>query len=254
MARTTLPAIDIIGDSHTAFFGAKKAYVAAARMGLSAARFHTRVHLLHGASLTGVRAYSSTLQIREKIDAVVKTADRLVLALGQVDLEAGFYYKRLIKKEAWSSDEYVSYLIDIYRTFLSTSNFGGCDLALKGVNLTVLSTPLFAKNYVSRLITEGNPKNLDDARAALDAAMLGERAQNDLHLSFNAAVSKLADDFDLRYFDLTDRLAARDDRGLPVTPVVLDRAHQPMKADHHLLPSVAVYRHHYEKLRDTFGL
>lgn len=253
MARPRLPSIDIIGDSHTVFFGAKKVAAATARMWLSGAPFHTRVHLLQGASLTGVRAYSSSLQIREKIDAVVKTADRLVLALGQVDLELGFYYKQVIKKETWTPDGYVAYLTDIYRTFLETSDFGPCTLALKGVNLTVLSTPHFARAYVGRIITEGKPDDIGQAQAALDAAMLNERDQNDLHLSFNANVALLAKQFGLGYFDLTSRLSARDDGGSPVMPAVLDRAHQPMKADHHLLSSIAVYRHHYEALQQTFG-
>src|SRR5690606_15775642 len=123
---------------------------AARRMGINRRlRFSPRVKQVNGASLTGVRKYASTLRLKEIIEAKVKTSSHLVVSLGQVDLELGYYYRQVVKGELWTAADYIEFLVDIYKGLLDGIGVSECQVALKGANLTVLSTPLFTKRYLS---------------------------------------------------------------------------------------------------------
>ncbi len=244
--------VDIVGDSHTVFF--KVDMQAARRMGINRPlRFSPRVKQVNGASLTGVRKYASTLRLKEIIEAKAKTASHLVVSLGQVDLELGYYYRQVVKGEAWSPADYIDFLADIYKGLIGGIGGSDCRLALKGVNLTVLSTPLFTKRYLSRILTEKSPEDQDEAEQKLAGLVLGEKAQNAFHLAFNARLEELARACGVRSFDINDRIAARGPRGQIAVPIRLAVEHQPMAFDHHLAPTIHVHRAHIDALQAVFA-
>lgn len=246
--------VNVIGDSHTKYFNLKKRSTAD-RMRLSdPLPFSMRAEVLHGASLTGLRSYSSTMKVRERIDATAATSKRLCLSVGQVDLELGYYFRQVIKGETWSPESYVDYLLSIYKKFLSELSLGSCDLSIKGVNLSVLSTRAFAASYVSRILTENIPEKSEAAREKMFSSLLNERAQNDMHILFNDQVRELCSQKGHRYFDVNDYLAAKDAKGAVKVPATLDGALQPMKMDHHVVSTVEVFRQHYFAIGKAFDL
>ncbi|MGA0616920.1 hypothetical protein [Paracoccus sp. KR1-242] len=251
MAENLRQVVDIVGDSHTMFF--KSDLRILRRIGVNRAiRYMPRVQQVNGASLTGVRKYASTLRLKEIIEEKAKTSSHMVVSLGQVDLELGFYYRQVVKGETWQPADYVEFLADIYKGLLEGIGGTGCQVALKGVNLTVLSTRLFSKRYLSRILTEKSPDTRAEAEAKLTGLMLGEPAQNAFHLAFNARIAGLAAEHGARYFDINDRVAARNPRGVILQPMRLATAHQPIAFDHHLAPTIHVHRAHFDALQAVF--
>ena len=133
--------LHIFGDSHSRyFFPLKFGYE---RAGLNRNKSVIAGEFIRAASLAGFRPGRSTLDTRLKIEAAMPACTHLVLGFGQVDLELGYYYRRVVKGEDITRPGYVAWLIEIYRTFLSELDLSGKQVALKGVNLSVLSSTGF---------------------------------------------------------------------------------------------------------------
>lgn len=254
MTKTTdpvRPVVDIIGDSHTMFFMAD--FNSVRRMGINRRlAFVPRVQQINAASLTGVRKYASTLRLKELIETTAIDASHLIIALGQVDLELGFYYRQVVKGEEWTTADYIAFLAEIYAGLLEGIKDAPCQVALKGVNLTVLSTSLFSRKYLSRILTEKTPDDRKAAEQKLSELMLTEREQNKFHLDFNHRITALADQFGIRYFDINDKIAERGPAGRIRQPMRLATSHQPIRFDHHLAPTIHVHRVHLDAVQTVF--
>lgn len=245
------PVVDIIGDSHTMFF--KADFNSVRRMGVNTRlAFVPRVQQVNAASLTGVRRYASTLRLKELIETTAANASHLIIALGQVDLELGFYYRQAVKGEEWAPADYIEFLAEIYAGLLDGIRGAPCKVALKGVNLTVLSTPLFSRKYLSRILTEKAPEEREAAEKKLRELVLNERQQNGFHLDFNRRINALADQFGIRYFDINEKIAERGPAGRIRQPMRLATGHQPIRFDHHLAPTIHVHRVHLDAVQTVF--
>lgn len=247
------PRVVVLGDSHsrlffpTQFFAGRCGYhdpLPAKVVGKS----------ISAASLAGFRPGVSTLQVKETIADWLREAQRMALAFGQVDLELGYYYRKVVKEEDTDPERYVSWLLSIYSDFLKTLDFSRCDLALKGVNLTALTPKEFSAQYVSRIITESKGVSPRESARMIDPYILSENDQNEMHLSFNSGLARVAHSVGARYFDLNDALSGTGHPDLSVASATLTDYFKTGAFDHHVVDSVVTRRVHFEGLLKAFEL
>ncbi len=244
--------IKVFGDSHAMFFFNNK--LVFDRLRLNEDHCNITGKSIPAASVAGFRPKQSTLRTKDKILEGLSKTERLTLAFGQVDLELGFYYRLLVKKESVHPDKYADWLADIYSEFIKSLPLCGIELALKGVNLTVFSTELFFSKYVSRIILSGNEAAISEADIA--AALLSEDDQNGMHERFNANLFRIAGDVGAKYFDINDAIATTEtDSAGPKSRIGsrrLSSTFRPGRFDHHLVDSLEVRRIHLERIKETF--
>ncbi|MBE3637385.1 hypothetical protein [Mangrovicoccus algicola] len=243
--------VHVYGDSHSYLFYGRRHYRHRLELGRPL-RFTVTGGSIRAASLSGFRSSNSTLGVREKILSVLPDARHLALCFGQVDLELGYCYRAAIKGEPVDPGTYPAWLLDIYDGFIDHLLPSGCEIALKGVNLTALQSDIFAAAYVSRLILETGNVQLDDAMAQIKPHILGHDAQNAMHLAFNAGLRDLAASRGLRYFDINDEIS-QPPAGSGKAPRIAGH-HMPGAPDHHLADTKATRLIHYNALGRCFGL
>ena len=244
--------IQFFGDSHARYLHLTSELQA--RIGLTPPGVEVAGKVVRAGSVMGFRRGKTTLRTRSMIKKFLPQTDLLVLGFGQVDLELGYYYRRVIKGEDISGDEFLDTLVGIYREFVESFNFPAERLALKGVNLTVLAEPEFSYEYIKRIVFEAKPENPEEKAAKLKAEILDETRQNDLHMSFNQAIKSMIEERGGHYFDINDAIAERDNDGGLVRPLRLDRRFMPSENDHHICDSLYIRKLHHLSMLEAFDL
>ncbi len=201
----------------------------------------------------GFRRGKTRLRTAQKIQKYLPKADLLVLAFGQVDLELGYYYRRIIKGETITPQEFVDRLANIYEEFIDRLAFPPARIALKGVNLTVLADADFTFRYVNSIITEEVVDPAPDMVDALRNTLLDETAQNAMHLSFNHKIAELIAARGGHYFDINNGICARQRDGRPMLPMKLGQQFMPATFNHHISDSLYVRQLHYVRMLRSFG-
>lgn len=246
--------IRVMGDLHARYLvraGKAQRRMLLQRAGVDTNRYSIGGDALAAASVAGFRPRSSTLDTKERIRAVIPETDVLGLAFGQVDLELGYYYRRIIKGEDIAPEGFVGWLLDIYRAFVEDLPIAPERIVFKGVNLTVFQVPDFSLEYISRIVMQEGDPEVEDRIAALRGALLSEREQNAMHLDFNRRLAALAERMGAGYFDINDAIAARGPDGVRRPELGIDPAHAPGGFDHHLSDSLEIRRLHCARLCDA---
>ncbi|WP_312531859.1 hypothetical protein [Paracoccus sp. (in: a-proteobacteria)] len=249
------PIINVVGDSHTAYFNLPD-QLTARRCGLPwPLPYKVRARVIPSASLVGLRGEEGTLRTRDIIRPIAAGASHLLLAFGQVDLEIGYYNRLVIKGEKMSPSGLVDYLMAMMHKFFSEVDLSKPQCAIKGVNLTAYNDRAFAARYIGKILSDRHaPDALDDVVRRTKKFFLGEAAQDELHMEFNARAKAFADERGYGYVDVNDFLARRDDSGQVAQPVAIDIAYLPIRRDHHVIHSLEMYREHYWAAGRAFGL
>ncbi len=237
----------VFGDSHARLFFPGDGLVME-RLGFGSEDLVVKGQAISAASLAGFRKQQSTLRTREIVADAIGPARKMVLAFGQVDLELGYYYRKIIKGEmSLEPEDYSAWLVDAYRALIEGLDLSDLDLALKGSNLTVLSNPEFAVRYILRIIRPKNrkPEDIEMLRPAL----LSEDEQNGLILAFNTRLRAFCDERGLRYFDINDGLSVDGEAGRPAR---LRPCFMPGGFDHHITDSLEVRALHMKGLMGVF--
>lgn len=255
---TNAPFAHIYGCSHSMYFHTSDVALTRLRDLTTVPQIGGEVII--GASVMGFRPRASKLKTKEIVTDGAKQAQRLVLAFGQVDLELGYYYRRVIKKEDISPEGFIETLVGHYTDFVAGLPIEKSRIALKGVNLTVLENPDFTFRYTRRIITEEKsdlapktPRERRQMRFALRDALLPVQVQNAMHLAFNALIAHWADRNGARYFDINDAIARPDHTGKRDPELGLDPVFAPSGFDHHLTDSLAVRAAHVQALTACFA-
>jgi hypothetical protein len=108
------------------------------------------VNLIPGASLTGLPRRTSTTNSNQKINNVLKSEkyDYIVLKFGQVDLELGYWFKKL-RNEQLTFEKLMDDLIISYEIFIKLFEKYKHKLIIFGINLP----SIFSKNaFINRLV------------------------------------------------------------------------------------------------------
>lgn len=233
--------IVVFGDSHSRYFEVTEKL-----------RFHApwlrgkkiEVYKIPASSIIGLGKQRSKLNVSRKVESEIKHDDFNVFAFGQVDLELGFYYKKIVKNDPLSLDEFVLNLLSVYEEFVLDLGLKKENIALKGLNLTVLKYPEFACAYIRRIILENvnDPEEVKILSSKLKETLESFSARNNATLLFNNGLKNICKKNGWKYFDLNDYLS-------DFTPGkgILDRF-IPASFDHHIIDSLEVRKLHLSKL------
>lgn len=242
--------IHVYGDSHARYFFPKQ--LGYQRAGIDSRVVNFAGSVVTAASVAGFRKVRPTLETRQRILTNIDCATHMILAFGQVDLELGYYYRLVVKRERITPRGYVDWLAGTYFDFLATLPLGHLRLALKGVNLTLLDPVELAVDYISQIVTEGGSGQ--DRRAFAEGLadhILGEAAQNAMHLDFNRRLKAGAEARGHRYFDVNEPISAPD----PVTGLCsVDPRFRPAEPDHHLADTLYLRSLHMRAAIEVFGI
>jgi len=173
----------------------------------------------------------------------------LCFALGQVDIELGYYYKKVVKGDDIDFNSFALALVDTYiKNTIALINELGIDLhkvIFKGINLSVLTNSrMKAVNYTSRIITENisDRDSILEYKKKLNAAFPSSLERSYYHLKFNKALQEAAIASGMKYFDINSLVEDKDNKGL------VDLKYIPAGQDHHLVDSLYIRSLHLKQL------
>lgn len=206
---------------------------------------------LSGATISGFGKRKSSLNSRQIFIKKVNEfkPDVLCFALGQVDVELGYYYKKVIKGDDVDFDLFVSQLINDYinSTVALVKELGiNLDKVIfKGINLSVLTNSRKkAINYTSKIITENisDSENILNYNKKLSAAFPSNLERAYYHLKFNKTLQESAFESGIKYFDINSFIEDKNNKGL------VDLKYIPAGQDHHLVDSLYIRSLHLKQL------
>lgn len=104
-----------------------------------------------GASASGLPKLSSTYNLFEKIQLAIETLQPKVtfLNFGQVDIEIGLYYKKVIKEESIDPYDFIVSTVDNYLSCIKTIRSNVCILP---ISLPSIKNDIAARTVVQRAI------------------------------------------------------------------------------------------------------
>ena len=186
--------------------------------------------VFHGGTILGLGRRESTLRSSDKIKGDIGEGDIVLISLGQVDVELGFYYRKVVKDEEVEFNSFSSMLVDFYISFLSDIK-GMCKgVVVKGINIPVLTDEDNAANYISRIITE----NVSDKGLRcfyyekLKKTIRSYQERVNDHFNFNNKLKAAARSAGLVYMDINDVLYDENERSIA-------RKYMPNEFDHHVV-------------------
>ncbi|MCT4610952.1 MAG: hypothetical protein N4A70_17325 [Pelagimonas sp.] len=227
-----------VGDSHTRRFtpGTNS------RLDLP---FELRVKGISGASAWGLAKGSGTTGADRKIQRNIRIAgpdlSHIVFCFGQVDVEAGFIFRRFVRQEELTFSEFCNMVVPRYLAYCKTYQDRAA-VVIKGLNASALPNQDMTLRYLFR---ELRLKALgDDGIAAFDRLKAGlpdyaERAQ--MNLEYNARLEYECAKEGLPYFDINAGLV--DGTGL-----IRDEFLGFDGSDNHVIESLAVSNLHMHAL------
>ncbi|WP_165735327.1 hypothetical protein [Pseudoalteromonas sp. C8] len=227
----------IFGDSHSIYFNLTNELK---ELNESFRGVETKVVKLTAATILGFGRRESTLNSREKfINAYNEfKPDYIVFALGQVDIELGLYYRKVVKNESFELESYLNMLCDTYLSSINelvkSLNFDNSKIILKGINLSVLTkSRLKAINYTSKIITENvnNQAEINQYKNELNTAFPSNYERYKTHIKFNQLLKENKES-DQKYFDINKEIEDPTRLGQCKSIFI------PAYADHHLLDSL----------------
>ena len=131
----------IFGDSHCVIFvGAERACVCGQ----------------DGASITGLNKPNSTLDYANHVLTIIKPkpkTDKILIKLGQVDLEFIMYHKLYIKREVFTFEAFCKSLIDSYREFIKHVLEINSNVIIASIHLPSYRKEVDVRSYIARIVT-----------------------------------------------------------------------------------------------------
>ncbi len=226
----------VFGDSHSVYFNVTPEI----RYNIPILEdFQIKVVVLRGSSILGFGKRKSSLNVHDIFLEHVRAEnpDYVVLALGQIDVELGYYYRRVVKSEGVLFNEFSSHLVNTYldkvNTLIEEKILNNVEIVFKGINSTCLTgNRKKAINYTKRIIAE-NVNSDEEGKTYLNILKETyppslERVNN--HLRFNKVLrEKIGKRY--RYFDINCEITDSD------TGFVRNEFLS-SKLDHHLLDSI----------------
>lgn len=229
--------ICIFGDSHTEYFAItpQLKYMRPVLKGVDA-----HLSITRGATILGLGRRKSTLNTLENINRALEVhrPDFALYNFGQVDIELGYYFRRVVKGEELTFHDFIEKLCASYSETLLGQGVHGLDkVVVKGVNVSVLTFFDRKKiNYTKRIIAADSEKNAemhDMYDQKLKQIMPSDDERYYMHLMFNRKLREMCDTIGAIYYDINEWIC--DPEQLCVRPELI-----PAKADHHLVDSLGV--------------
>ncbi|MBJ3775197.1 hypothetical protein [Acuticoccus mangrovi] len=216
MSRDVLK-VTLLGDSHSRSFEDRKTR---SPVTLADGRvLDLNVVKLRGATVRGFGRRTSVLQVRRRALGAIRDDDAaVVLAFGQVDVEVGYYYRRLVKGDDMPFDAFAEALAEDYVADIGALDILQTKLAKGIFPSTLTHWPRQRFAYLAMLIarSEGTaePTDLDEAEVTAGLRdIYPEPAEMDRrHRFFNAALRRRCEAEGIGYFDIDRALVGRRGR------------------------------------------
>jgi hypothetical protein len=145
--------------------------------------------------------HSKTNYLNEIMELKFTENDILIFKCGQVDIECGYYYKKIVKKEKISMIDYMKETIEIYKNFLL--QFNNKNIMVSSINLPshlnndqLYQYILFAIDYLNDNTKHNEIITLNDI--------------DDLHIrtqhaiSFNNMLNEMCNEIKIKFIDTTE--------------------------------------------------
>lgn len=241
----------IIGDSHCGYFDIPEEIRSSNN---NFRGVHNHVLSIPGATINGFGKRNSTLNVNEKITNKYESLNPnyLCFALGQVDIELGFFYKTLIKNEEIRFPEFAKKTVDTYIKsivdFSKNQEHPLENICVKGVNLPALVyNRAKCVNYTLKIITENIIKieDINEHKKNLQKHLPSSLELNRNHILFNNELKNSALEYGIKYFDINTQISDKKS-GL------LHKKFVPSKYDHHIIDSLYVKELHINSLIKAF--
>tara|TARA_A100001391_G_scaffold181995_1_gene148300 strand:- start:512 stop:1264 length:753 start_codon:yes stop_codon:yes gene_type:complete len=240
----------VFGDSHTIFFNITPAM---RLLDSNLVGVQSVVKTIGGSTISGFGKRNSTLNtLAEYRKAYLEEKpDFIVFALGQVDLELGYYYRWFVKHQRPDDYFFVESLIDglleEVENIVDRYGLSPGQVVIKGVNLSVLTYDRrMAIRYVGGIVTENLTDKcaVDEAKKRILELFPSNLERNNVHLLFNSLLRERAHLCGFKYFDINDEIV---DAGTSKVALRFISA----KFDHHIVDSLEVRLIHVKKLLET---
>lgn len=233
--------ICIFGDSHSRYFEVNKKLLFHAPW---LKDYDIDVHKIPASSIIGLGKKRSKLNVAKEIQDHLQKNALNVFCFGQVDMELGYYFKKIVKKELWDLKKFADYLLKKYVEFIKGLDVHPSFVCVKGLNLTVLKYQDFALSYTKRIILENvsDEAEVREMNLVMKKEMESFSERNSATLYFNASLKKVSKENGWEYFDVNDFIS-----GFNPGKGVLD-SYIPASFDHHLTDTIEVRKLHLKKL------
>ncbi|MCG7577214.1 MULTISPECIES: hypothetical protein [unclassified Halomonas] len=240
----------VFGDSHTTYFN-----ITESMRGVDSnlRGVNSIVKTIGGSTISGFGKRESTLNTLHAYKKAYELykPDYIVFALGQVDLELGYYYRWFVKQEKPDFNEYItglaSSLVAEVSSIAEIYDLNLSQLLFKGVNLSVLTYDrALAVKYTTGIIAENleNVSQVEGVKKEMLSYFPSNLERRNMHLRFNDLIKSTAIKAGMKYFDINEEIT--DESSLHVR-----REFVPAKYDHHLVDSLDVRLIHVRKLLNT---
>lgn len=162
---------------------------------------------ISGASISGLRRDTSTLGLKNKISSYVGYANPsvVVFKFGQVDIDLGYYYRRIVKNIDLNFNDFIE---DLSKQYISQVSYYAkkYKCLVCGINLPSIFKKPYATTVVGNAITE----SIDDAemksvcieRLSVEIPSIHERTR--MSLAFNGLISSECAKRKICYIDFND--------------------------------------------------
>ncbi len=231
----------VFGDSHSRYFEVNEKVKFHAPW---VKKYDVEVFKIPASSVIGLGRKRSKLNVAGSIKDKLACDGYNVFGFGQVDLELGYYYKKIIKREEVELGRFADYLVEVYAEFIKSLRLPADLICIKGLNLTVLKYQPFALAYVKRIILENidNESEIANADKFLKANMESFSERNAATLEFNKKLRLKCKEEGWKYFDINEYLS-------DFTPGkgIADR-YIPSGFDHHLVDSIEIRKMHLSEM------
>lgn len=235
--------IKIFGDSHTVYFQ-KKPILNKRFLSNNIAYINSECYVYKAASVKGFGSRNSTLNVRDQILLKIKDDDLVVLSFGQVDIELGIYYKKIVLNENETYKSFFQACIDSYILLINLIKEKSKNIVIKGLNLPVLLDENQAAKYVSRIITENiiNGSQKENATRSLRRNLPNIFERINITNTFNSLLQEMASREQLLYFDINKMIAYPNG--------IVKEEFLPSSFDHHLADNVKTRMVYFNELEN----
>ena len=179
------------------------------------------INPIPGASIKGLPRKESTLQLNNIIkDKLKNNYDLVIFKFGQVDIDLGFWYTKIIKNNNITFLEYIDIIIKSYKEFILSLNI--INLIIFGINLPSIFDNKTYINFTYKIIKKNT---FNKIKLKKYMPNIYQRTQNTI--LFNNQLKLLAKELNICYYDNIE--ISLDKK----TNILDEKYHDKKDLDHH---------------------
>lgn len=200
--------VKIFGDSHSSYFKLTPRVLKL----LGSPNLKSTVNVYKGGSMAGFGKRESTLNLSNEVKKSIESDDFVILNFGQVDIELGFYYKKIIKDNEQSTIQHMNEIIEKYMVFIKSLDNNR--IIIKGLNApSTCHSENQWQNFIMRIISPNTLSEVDNQN--INTELIKRKIKNlpsddsirtKISLEFNKRLKTACHNNNVHYFDINEEL------------------------------------------------